>query len=217
MIDLRLFKDNMFRTMSLIGLCSAAGLLGMLYAFPLMYQNVLHMSALHTGLTTFLEAVGLMVASQLMPWTLQRLGLQRLLVYSLMGAITVFILITLFVASNPWLLRLFMFGVGFFLGQTVGAAQISAFKYIKPASMARATTLFQMENRLGSVLGVAILASILGTQNTPAGEPVQLLTYQYALFGAAIFLVVACLIAFRLKDSTDHGLRLKMDRAERAE
>ena len=217
MIDLRLFKDSMFRTMSLIGLCSAAGLLGMLYVFPLMYQNALNFSALHTGLTTFIEAIGLMVASQLMPWTLKKLGLQRLLIFSLIGTIIVFILIALFVAANPWMLRLLMFGIGFFLGQTVGAAQISAFKHIESSSMGRATTLFNMQNRLGSVLGVAILSSVLGTQNTTAGEQIQLLTYQYALFGAAIFLIVACLIAFRLKESTEHEPQLQLENVEKAE
>lgn len=217
MIDLRLFKDSMFRTMSLIGLCSAAGLLGMLYVFPLMYQNVLNVSALHTGLTTFLEAVGLMVASQLMPWTLKKLGLQRLLIFSLIGTIIVFILIALFVASNPWLLRLLMFGVGFFLGQTVGAAQISAFKHINSSSMGRATTLFNMQNRLGSVLGVAILASVLGTKDIAIGEQVSLLTYQYALFCAALFLIVACLIAFRLKEPTEHEPQLQLEHVEKAE
>lgn len=201
MVDVRLFKDPMFRTMSLIGLCSAAGLLGMLYVFPLMYQNALNVSALHTGLTTFIEALGLMTASQLMPWTLKKLGLRRLLIYSLLGTIIVFMLIALLVSANPWYLRLLMFGIGFFLGQTVGAAQISAFKQIESTSMGRATTLFHMQNRLGSVLGVAILSGVLGTTGTSAGEQTDLLTYQYALFGASVFLIIACFIAVSMKRS----------------
>ncbi|MEN1969324.1 DHA2 family efflux MFS transporter permease subunit [Lentibacillus sp. N15] len=202
MIDFGLFKDSMFRTMSLVGLCSAAGLLGMLYVFPLMYQNVLKVSALHTGLTTFLEALGLMVASQLMPWTLKKLGLQRLLIISLAGTILVFIFIAVFVASSPWLLRGLMFGVGFFLGQTVGAAQISAFTNITSASMGKATTLFHMQNRLGSVLGVAILASVLGTSGKIAEKQIPLWTYQCALFGAALFLIAACVVVLVWKDSS---------------
>src|SRR5699024_7140925 len=178
MIELRLFQEPMFRTMSLIGLCSAAELLGMLYVFPLMYQNALQISALHTGLTTFLEALGLMAASQIMPWTLKKLGLRKLLILSLLGTITVFILIALSVTSSPWLIRLLMFGIGFFLGQTVGAAQISAFKHIESPSMGRATALFNMQNRLGSVLGVAILSSVLIKRTPGAGAEVQLLTYQ---------------------------------------
>ena len=41
MLDLRLFKEPVFRKMSLISLFSSAGLLGMLFVFPLMYQNVI--------------------------------------------------------------------------------------------------------------------------------------------------------------------------------
>ena len=53
MLDLRLLKEPVFRKMSLISLFSSAGLLGMLFVFPLMYQNVIGVSALESGLTTF--------------------------------------------------------------------------------------------------------------------------------------------------------------------
>lgn len=69
LLDLRLLKDRLFRYSGLVSVCGAAGLLGMWYVFPLMYQNVLNASALETGLTTFPEALGLMIASQLVPWT----------------------------------------------------------------------------------------------------------------------------------------------------
>ena len=59
--------------------------------------------------------------------------------------------------ANPALL----FGIGIFLGQSVGAVQFSAFNNITPPSMGRATTIFNVQNRLGSAIGVAVLASIL--------------------------------------------------------
>lgn len=73
LLNLRLLADRVFGTMSFISLFSAAGLLGMLYVFPLMYQEVLNHSALDTALITFPEALGLMLASQLMPRLLQNL------------------------------------------------------------------------------------------------------------------------------------------------
>ena len=69
MLDLRLLKEPVFRKMSLISLFSSAGLLGMLFVFPLMYQNVIGVSALESGLTTFPEAIGLMISSQIVPWS----------------------------------------------------------------------------------------------------------------------------------------------------
>ena len=69
MLDLRLLKEPVFRKMSLISLFSSAGLLGMLFVFPLMYQNLIGVSALESGLTTFPEAIGLMISSQIVPWS----------------------------------------------------------------------------------------------------------------------------------------------------
>ena len=220
MIDLRLFEDPVFRTMSLIGLCAAGGLLGMLFVFPLMYQHALNETALQTGLTTFLEALGLMLASQMMPWSLKKLGLRRLIIFALLGSIITFVLIALFVASNPWLLRGLMFSVGFFLGHAVGVVQITAFKHIDSPSMSRATTLFNMQNRLGSMLGVAILASFLGTSSAKGNEQVNLLIYQYALMGAAMFLLVAFIIALRFKEKTadtDHQAEVSLQNMEKVE
>ena len=53
MLDLRLLKEPVFRKMSLISLFSSAGLLGMLFVFPLMYQNVIGVSALNQDLRHF--------------------------------------------------------------------------------------------------------------------------------------------------------------------
>ena len=63
--------------------------------------------------------------------------------------------------TNPWQIRALLFGIGIFLGQSVGAVQFSAFNNITPPSMGRATTIFNVQNRLGSAIGVAVLASIL--------------------------------------------------------
>ncbi|WP_396020119.1 MULTISPECIES: hypothetical protein [unclassified Bacillus (in: firmicutes)] len=50
----------------------------------------------------------------------------------------------------------------FCLGRTVVAVQFSTFTNINSASMGMAATLFNVQNRIGSAIGVAILASILG-------------------------------------------------------
>ena len=79
MLDLRLLKEPVFRKMSLISLFSSAGLLGMLFVFPLMYQNVIGASALESGLTTFPEAIGLMISSQIVPWSYKKLGARKVI------------------------------------------------------------------------------------------------------------------------------------------
>ena len=83
-----------------------------------------------------------------------------------------------------------MFGIGIFLGQSVGAVQFSAFNNITPPSMGRATTIFNVQNRLGSAIGVAVLASILagfGNSSVQHNTHSDLLPYQAALIDQQYF------------------------------
>ncbi|MGA5661829.1 MDR family MFS transporter [Bacillus bombysepticus] len=200
MLDLRLLKEPVFRKMSIISLFSSAGLLGMLFVFPLMYQNVIGVSALESGLTTFPEAIGLMISSQIVPWSYKKLGARKVISIGLICTAVIFVLLS-FVNhdTNPWQIRALLFGIGIFLGQSVGAVQFSAFNNITPPSMGRATTIFNVQNRLGSAIGVAVLASILAGFG---GNNVQsdFLSYQAALIGSAIFLLIALLFSLRISD-----------------
>ncbi|GAS84233.1 MDR family MFS transporter [Paenibacillus amylolyticus] len=207
LLDLRLLKHRLFRYTGLVSVCGAAGLLGMLYVFPLMYQNVLQASALETGLTTFPEALGLMIASQLVPWTYPRLGPRKLISMGLICTAVIFITLSqITVDTNPWFIRSLLFGVGIFLGQTVGAVQIAAFAQIPPASMGRASTWFTVQNRLGSAIGMALLSAVLAgvgtTTVTTTGtmEP-NMLAYRLALLGAAAFLLIGLCFALKIRDA----------------
>ncbi|CAH8768819.1 DHA2 family efflux MFS transporter permease subunit [Paenibacillus dendritiformis] len=207
LLDLRLLSDRLFRTAGLVAMCSAAGLLGMLYVFPLMYQNALHASALDTGLTTFPEALGLMLASQLVPWTYPRLGPKRVMIMGLLCTAILFVMLsTVGPHTNPWLIRSLLFGVGVFLGHTVGAVQIAAFANIPPASMGRASTWFTVQNRLGPAIGLAVLSGILAvagthTINASGGIEPNIMAYRAALLGAASFLLMGLGCALRIRDS----------------
>ena len=200
MLDLRLLKEPVFRKMSIISLFSSAGLLGMLFVFPLMYQNVIGVSALESGLTTFPEAIGLMISSQIVPWSYKKLGARKVISIGLICTAVIFVLLS-FVNhdTNPWQIRALLFGIGIFLGQSVGAVQFSAFNNITPPSMGRATTIFNVQNRLGSAIGVAVLASILAGFG---GNNVQSDFYhiKQALIGSAIFLLIALLFSLRISD-----------------
>lgn len=203
MLNLRLLEDPTFKIMSIISFCSAAALLGMLYVFPLMYQNAMQVSALNTGLTTFPEALGLMLASQMLPHSIKKLGVKKLMIIALSCSILIFSLIALSVSLNPWIIRGLMFCVGVFLGHAVGTVQATAFNNISTSSMGRATTLFNVQNRLGSVIGVAALASVLGFMNRGGNEQLELITYQTALLGTAVFLIISLLAAVNLS-SNEH-------------
>ncbi|AWP26596.1 MDR family MFS transporter [Paenibacillus sp. Cedars] len=207
LLDLRLLGNRLFRTTGFIAMCASAGLLGMLYVFPLMYQNALHVSALETGLTTFPEAIGLMIASQLVPWTYPRLGPRRVIIMGLLATSLILILLSMVDANtNPWFIRCLLFGVGIFLGQTVGSVQIAAFATIPPTSMGRASTWFTVQNRLGPAIGLAVLSGILaavgtGSVNAAGDMEPNLMAYRAALLGAAGFLLIGVGFACWIRDS----------------
>jgi EmrB/QacA subfamily drug resistance transporter len=207
MLDLRLLADQMFQTMSIISLFAVAGLLGILFIFPLMYQNTLSASALESGLITFPEALGLMLASRVMPWSCKKLGARLVISVGLLCTILIVVLLSKVGSeTNVWFLRFLFFNIGFFLGHVVVAVQFLTFNNITPASMGRATTLFNVQNRIGSALGVVVLASLLGafgTSTTSANgiEQPLLVAYQLALLGSAAFLLVALFFALRIQNA----------------
>lgn len=202
MLDLHLLSDRLFRRMSIISLFAVAGLIGILFVFPLMYQNTLRASALESGLITFPEALGLMIASRVIPWSCKKFGAHLVISLGLVCTILLVVLLSMIgPETNPWLLRSLFFNIGFFLGHAVVAMQLFAFKNITPASMGRATTLFSVQNRMGSALGVVVLASILGTVAARGSGTEQpfLANYQLALLGSAGFLLVALFFALRIR------------------
>lgn len=223
LLDLRLLRDRLFRTMGLISICSAAGLLGMLYVFPLMYQHVMNASALDAGLTTFPEALGLMASSQLMPFSYRRLGPKKLISLALFIASVLFVMLSLTSAgTGPWIPRILLFLAGFALGHAVGAVQITSFTNIAPPQMGRASTLFTVQNRLGSALGMASLGTIMfmiGTSTVSASgmEQPNPEAYRIALLGAAAFLLLGLCAALSLRHGDGAAVLQKQTRVRNAE
>lgn len=205
MLDLRLLSDRLFRSLGLISLLSQAALMGMLFIFPLMYQNAMNASALESGMATFPEALGLMVASRMIPWTSKKLNSKQMICLGLFGTALIFTTISLVgPTANPWFLRVLLFSVGICLGHAVIAVQSSIFTNVNSASMGRATTWLNVQNRVGSAVGVALLASVLGALGTSEMamdgiERSNLASYQFALLGSAGFLVLGLFISLSLK------------------
>ncbi|EGO63955.1 MDR family MFS transporter [Acetonema longum] len=220
MLDLRLLSGRQYRTISVISLLNAAGLTGLLFIFPLMYQNVLKASALESGLTTFPEALGMMLASRVMPWSYERLGARPVISAGLLGAIlTVALLSMTGPATTPWTLRTLFFGIGFFLGHVGVTVQFLAFHDITSASMGRATTLFNVQNRIGAALGVVSLAGFLAAFSThsAAGTGLEqqphLEAYRFALLGSAAFLSAALIFALRIRPADTASTAPKQERS----
>ena len=200
LLDVRLYEDRLFCSLSFVAMCSMGALMGMLYLFPLMYQYTYSASALESSLIVFTEALGLMVASRILPKTSKKLGMRTVIQGGLVGTMIVFMsIIALGPTTNPWILRGLMFCMGIFLGQTVIGSQVSAFNHITKENMSKATTLYNMVNRVGAALGIAIVATFL----LLAQQVVEsAFAYQIALLGTVGLLLAGFTFTLSLRPNS---------------
>jgi EmrB/QacA subfamily drug resistance transporter len=197
LLEIRLYEDRLFCSLSFVAMCSMGALMGMLYLFPLMYQYTYSASALESSLIVFTEALGLMAASRILPITSKRFGMRVVIQAGLIGTIIVFAnIITLGPTANPWILRSLMFCMGVFLGQTVIGSQISAFNHVTGMNMSKATTLYNMLNRVGAASGIAIVATILSIALQVVDST---MAYQIALFGTIGLLLIGLTFTLSVK------------------
>ncbi|MCB9394670.1 MAG: multidrug efflux MFS transporter [Acidimicrobiaceae bacterium] len=208
MLALRLLGNRIFRQCNLVSLLSTMSFLGVLFVMPLYLQLFRGMDALHSGLTTFPQAFGVMISSQFAGRLYARVGPRRLMTFGLLASGLV---ITMFVGldhdTNLWLIRGMMFLRGLCMGFAFVPMQAASYATIAPADNGRASAIFSTQRQVGVSIGVAILASILASYmslSRPPGadELDQALTGYRLAFGVAVgFTLVSALAAWFIRDS----------------
>jgi EmrB/QacA subfamily drug resistance transporter len=206
MIQPRLFGNHVFRTANLVSLFGMAGFIGLLFTVPQFLQQGLGHSAFETGLSTFPEALGVLISSQIVGRLYARVGPRRLMGF---GLLWVTAMIALFCTVGPstslWIVRLLMFGTGAGIAYMFLPVGVAAFATITSADTGRASVLFNAQNQLGGAAGVALVSGILATFGASAaagaGAAQPQLNGYYATFAAAAALaLIGAFIAFTLRD-----------------
>lgn len=206
MVNLRLFGDRLFRTNNLVTMFSSAGFLGVLYVGPLFLQEARGVSALTSGLTTFPEALGVVLSTQLVARLYPRVGPRRLMFGGLVGVAVMMSLLSLMELNTTlWLMRALMFFIGAGMAYAFVSSQAAAFATISSAATGQASALYSAQRQLGSALGVAVLSSVLSivgpTQLSATGTVVPNVTaYHAAFFAAAALALIAAAIALAIHD-----------------
>ncbi|MET9919289.1 DHA2 family efflux MFS transporter permease subunit [Streptomyces sp. NPDC006435] len=199
LLGLRLFGDRYYGTAAALAALTAAGLMGVLFVVPLLFQAALGGSALDAGLSVFPEAIGLMLASQTVDRLLPRLGPRRLVVTALLLAAAVFgALAVPGTAENGWAVRALMFLIGLVLGTAVLTVQIAGFETVAPPDMGQAMGLFQIVRTLGGALGIALCAALVGGGAHGAGTTMDAGPFRTAVWATAALVALAALLALRL-------------------
>ncbi|MCU1491603.1 MAG: drug resistance transporter, EmrB/QacA subfamily, partial [Acidimicrobiaceae bacterium] len=206
LLNLRLLSNALFRTGTVIILLMSASLLGMLYVITLFYQDGRGMSALGAGLSTFPEAIGVLIGSQVAGRVIYpRLGPRR---HAFIGSagMAVFIGLLALVGAHTslWVPRLLLFGMGLFLSQVFVPTQAASFATVSQKDTGQASTMFNAMRQLGGAIGVALFTSVvvaIGAVHVVGGHRAPDLTaYHAALLVAAAFAAGAAFASLAIRD-----------------
>jgi EmrB/QacA subfamily drug resistance transporter len=200
MVNLRLFGNRLFRWVNVAFLSAQCAFLGSLYLAPLLLQNLRGVSPLTSGLTTFEEAVGITVATQLVARTYPRWGPRRIMAGGLVGIAAVLALLCLLAGQAPlWLFGALMFALGAGMGHVWLPAQTAALATIRPVDTGRASTLLSAQRQLGAAVGVAIASTaLMPGRGGPA--TVELTAFRHAFLLLVVVAVVGAGFALLVDD-----------------
>lgn len=202
LLDLRIFADRLFLDCTLVGVVGFGAFLGTLFIVPLYLQQARGYSALQSGLTTFPEALGVLVSTQIAGRLYPRVGPRRLTTAGLVWLSGVLLAGSfLFDGSTGlWTVRILMFCMGTGVAYVLISQQAAAFATISLEDMGRASALSATTRQAASAAGVALFATVLAVQ---AGHD-QLPTpgdFRPVLVTAAVMALLGALIALRIRDS----------------
>ena len=206
-VALRLLGNRLFRSANGVMIPASIAFLGTLFVISLYYQDGRDLSALQSGLSTFPEAVGVMLGAQLSSRVLYPLlGPRRHIAIGLIGTSASIGLLALLTAqSSLWWARLLMFALGFAMAQVFVPTQAAAFATITPAATGRASTMFNAFRQLGGAVGVALLTTIIvlvGETHRVAGHEVaNLAAYRITFLVAAAVCLVGLASALSIRDA----------------
>jgi EmrB/QacA subfamily drug resistance transporter len=213
MLQLRLYKDRLFRSTNIAMFAASGSLIGLLFLLPLFLQELRGLSALESGLATFPQAIGFMLMARVAGRAYPKYGPRRMLVFGLTFTAVVttgFVFVDL--DTNLWVIRFLMLGRGMGMAFAFIPVQAASFATIPPSDTGRASSLFSTQRQVGAAFGVALLATILSTRTTalvadalPHGDiailNAQVTAFHQAFLASALLAGAGIIAALFVRDS----------------
>jgi len=210
MLALRLFGERMFRNANIVTALAFGSFAGLLFVLPLFLQQLLGLSAIQSGLTTFPQAVGMILASQFVGRLYHVVGPRRLITGGLVAlSIVTFPLVWVGFGTSLWVVRGIMFARGLAMAFAFVPVQASSYANILPEDTGRASAIYSAQRQVAASLGVAVPATVLieATAHYTAGitDPAGLASgaldaYHLAFFVGASLVLVAAASALLIRD-----------------
>lgn len=162
MLDLRLLGNRLFRQCNVVSVMSNASFLGVIFLMPQYLQLVRGQDAFHSGLTTFPQALGVMLSSQVAARLYPRIGPRRMIAGGMFASALVILVFTgLTEHTDLWLIRGVLFVRGLCMGFAFVPMQAASYATIRLEDNGRASSLFSAQRQMAASMGIAITASVV--------------------------------------------------------
>ncbi len=165
LIDVRLFAKRAVAAPALAMVLFACAFFGAMLIVPLYYQVVHGLTALQAGLMVLPQGLGAAIMMVVGGRVVDRTGAKRVVLPGLVSIAAGMAVFTQVGADTSlWLLG----GAAFFIGLGMGASMMptmaSAYQTLTRPQVARATTAFNIIQRGGGAIGIALLSVVLASQ-----------------------------------------------------
>lgn len=208
MLNFRLLGDRLFRSTNLVSFIGSAAFLGVLFVMPQFLQEARGVSALNSGLTTFPEAIGVLLSSRLVARLYPRVGPRRLMFSGLIAVTAAMVLLmSVSLDTSMWLIRFLMFAIGVGWAYVVLPLQAASFAGISSADTGRASAIFNTQRQVAGAMGVAIFSTILsatlmaiGGGHVHISPAEQVGAYHVTFAVAAVIALMGSFAALTIRD-----------------
>jgi EmrB/QacA subfamily drug resistance transporter len=205
MLALRLLRDRLFRMTNLVMAFGMASFIGVTFVLPLYLQGLRGMSPLEAGLTTFPQAIGILLGTQISGRLYPFVGPRRLIFTGMLVATAAIGgLLVIDLVTDLWVIRGLIFARGVGMGFTFVAIQAASYARIAPADNGRASAIFSTQRQMAVAFGVAVTATVLSSFTTLSGVPTDLGRaldgYHWTFASAAALALIAAVFALGIRD-----------------
>jgi len=203
MLALRLLGLRLFRATNLVMAFAMSGFIGLTFVLPLYLQGVRGLDPLHSGLTTFPQAIGILISSQIAGRLYPHVGPRRLMVGGMLGAAAAMSgMLLIGLTTDYWWIRVLIFLRGFAMGFCFVSSQAASYSEIAPADNGRASAIFSTQRQMATSIGVALMATVLASFTTLSAaptDPERALTGYHWTFAVCVALsLISAVLAFVL-------------------
>ncbi len=214
MIDIRLFRDKLFTAANTVQLVAQGGLQGALFLLPLFLQFEQGLSPLQSGLTTFPQAIGVVMMVQPAQHLYRRFGPRRMMMIGMAGTtVTTLVFFWVGLGTDQWTIRAIMLARGWSFAFALIPLQTATFATIRDADTGRASAIFNSGRQVAASFGVALLGTVLTTRLTAhhaqLGSPLSAVgatsAFQEAFLAAAVVAAIGIVASLLIDDKAAAG------------